>query len=143
MATTAQEVKALREQVAQMQAMLEQLGVVPPDKAARPEERSDYIAFGSEEHATFLGLIEVKDLDAAKEDQYTFLAARESDRHFRLADEMAAIRMMRPIEPTKAIKLVLRQKINCLESGIPQPPPDAPAIFSPPGMHIYKPSVSS
>jgi len=136
MATKAQE---LTDRVAQLEAALEALGAIIPSEPVEDTDRPDYIAFGSPRHMAFLGIETVEDVSAAKESGYTVLKGRESDVQYRLVDEMSAVQLMRPMDPDKAILLVLRQKINAFESGKPQPPENAPKIFSPPGMQLYRP----
>ena len=53
--------KELEAKIQALQHMLEGHGIrLPTETAETPEERADYIAYGSAEHAAFLGLVEVK-----------------------------------------------------------------------------------
>lgn len=131
----------LTARVAQLEALLAQMGVTLPTGPVDDTERPDYIGFGTPKHQAFLGLETVEDVPAAKADGYTVLKGRETDQNYRLVDEMGAVQMMRPIDPDKAVLLVLRQKINTFEAGTPEPPEGAPAIFRPPGMRLILPNL--
>jgi len=99
----------------------------------RPANRqTDYIEFGSPRHAALLGLVEVKDTEReqAQKDGYTLYIGK-SGRVWRLDDEIAALRHYPGIDPPKAILVVLRQKVNEIESGPPKVPEDAPPMFDP------------
>ena len=120
-----------RELVAEMdklRMLLAAHGIQEPVEAMPLTERPDYIAFGSPEHAQFLGLVEVGDKDETFT-MATFTSPR-SKKTFRLEDDMGATRFYPSIDPEKAIVLVLQQKVNELETA-PEVPADAPAMFVP------------
>jgi len=98
-----------------------------------PTERPDYIEHGSPEHAMFLGLIVVpeSEIENAKEDKYVLYTSRESGVTYRLQDEIAILRYYPGIDPAKAAMIVLRQKINELEGGKPEPYENAPEMWQP------------
>lgn len=127
MATT----KELEDRVAQLEAQLKQAGLSAPPKPASDADRADFIPFGSAKHLTFLGLVVVDDLEEAREAGQTVITSRKTGVSFRLADEMSAAMMMRPMDPDKAILLVLKGKIDSFESGAPKAPDDAPPLFAP------------
>jgi hypothetical protein len=124
--------KNLQAQIDELRALLAKLGISPPvELATRPEDRADYIAFGSPEHAAFLGLIEVEDVEKAKADGYILHTSAETGRTYRLADELSATVHYPGMDLEKAAKGVLRQKVSSFESGPPKVPDDAPPIWEP------------
>ena len=109
---------------------LEQRGLVDPaQQAAASVVMPDYIPFGSEKHMRFLGLDLVEDVENAKASGYTVYTSPETKQTYRLEDEMQAVQMYKPMDPDKAILLVLRQKVGAFESGVPQVPANAPPLF--------------
>ena len=116
---------------AQLAALLGQRFSVP--SPIEPEDMPGYIAHGSPEHATFLGLIIVPkdEIENATEDQYVLYTSRETDETYRLLDEITILRHYPHIDPEKAAKIVLRQKVNEFESGPPKVPEDAPEMWRP------------
>jgi len=119
----------LQSQLDELKTLLAQHGITPPDRSMRPDGKSpDYIPYGSPEHAAFLGLVE------SEPDDPTECLARytspRTGRTFRLEDEMGAIRHYPAIDPDKAVRLVLQQKVNELETA-PEVPADAPPMFRP------------
>lgn len=122
----------LQAQIDDLRAMLASLGIsLPVEMATRPEDRADYIGFGTPEHAAFLGLVEVEDVDKAKADGYILHTSAETDRTYRLADEMGATIHYPGVDPEKAAKGLLRQKVSSFESGPPEVPADAPPPWVP------------
>jgi len=98
-----------------------------------PTERPDYIEHGSPEHATFLGLIVVpeSEIENANEDKYVLYGSRKTGVTYRLQDEITILRHYPGIDPAKAALVVLRQKVNELESGKPEPYENAPEMWQP------------
>jgi hypothetical protein len=124
----ATKVEDLAAQLEQMQQLLKAHGIQPPAEPVGLKSRPDYIAFGSPEHAAFLGLVEVKEGD--KTVTLATYTGPVSGKTYRLEDPIGAIRYFPGIEPEKAALLVLQQKVNSLESPV-EPPKDAPAPFQP------------
>jgi hypothetical protein len=127
MATT----KQLEQQVKALKVAMAAAGIPLPGEmpdSMRPEDRDDYIEFGSDEHAQFLGLVKVSEGDDTAD--YQTLTSPETGQTWRLLDEMEAVRHFPGIDPEKAARLLLRQKVNTLETR-PEVPPDAPAPFRP------------
>jgi hypothetical protein len=122
-------IEELQEQVKSLTSILVQSGLMPR-LAHRPEHAPDYIAHGSPQHAVFLGLVGVDDEDAARADGYTVYRSRTSGNAWRLDDEIGVMHHYPGVDPAKAALLVLRQKVNELESGPPQPPANAPEMFT-------------
>lgn len=130
--------KELEQKVAQLEQLLAAHGIVAaPARSRKPEDQADYIKFGSDKHLAFLGLKLVQDLEQAEKDRYTVYTSAESGKAYRLIDEMQAALALRPMDPDKAILMVLRQKVSAFESGEPQPFPGAPLRFIPPGDPEY------
>ena len=127
MATT----KELETRVRQLEALLAQVGLsaeaAPP---AAPEERADYIAFGSPEHAAFLGLILLDDEEQAEE-RVTY-RSRATGQLYCLEDERGAMYLC-PAGLTlrEAATIVLREKVSAFESGPVTVPEDAPPMWTP------------
>lgn len=119
----------LAAQVERFQQLLAQHGIHEPlVTVVTPEDRPDYIAHGSPEHARFLGLVEV-----TKDDQTANLGTFTSTRTgktYRLEAELDAVRHFPGVDPEKAVPLLLQQKVGVLDS-VPQPPEDAPPPFEP------------
>lgn len=88
-------------------------------------KRADYIAYGSAEHAAFIGLVEVQ--KGEEKDYITWTGA--DGRTWRLEDEVTPF--MTFSDPAQVAKLVLRQKVSALEAGPPSIPPDAPTMWAP------------
>ena len=124
--------KSLQAQIDELRAQMARLGIsLPVEPAMRPEDRADYIAFGSPEHAMFLGLIEVEDVEKAKADGYVLHTSAETGKTYRLADELGATVHYPGMDLEKAAKGVLRQKVSSFESGPPEVPADAPTMWVP------------
>jgi hypothetical protein len=124
--------KDLQTQLDELRAMLAGLGISAPiELATRPEDRADYIAHGSPEHATFLGLIEVEDVGKAEADGYILHTSADTRTTYRLADEMSSSIHYPGVDPEKAAKALLRQKVSSFESGPPEAPADAPTMWVP------------
>ena len=126
MATT----KELQAQIDALTKRLAQMGItLPAETAERPEDRADYIEFGSPEHAAFLGLIEVEDVDKADADGHIVHTSPKTGRVYRLEDQVTPF--MHYPDPLQVAQLVLQQKVSSFESGPPQVPEDAPPMWQP------------
>jgi hypothetical protein len=125
-------VKELEKQLAEMREVLARSGIILPNRRARePQQRADYIEHGSPEHAAFMGLVPLEgdEIGRAKADGY---AIYKSDKgSYRLEDEIAALHLVPGVVPRLAALVVLRQKVGAFESGVPQVPANAPAMFRP------------
>lgn len=118
---------ALQAQVATLQRTLEQNGIrAPLPQIQRGEDRADYIAFGSKEHAAFLGLIQIKE---GQTGDFLTYKSETSGTIWRLEDEVTPF-MTFP-DPKQVAALVLRQKVSELEAGAPPVPTDAPPMWQP------------
>ena len=120
---------SLSEQVKELRDLLASHGIVMPGERNQPEMRTDYIAFGSDEHRQFLGLVVVDDGDDPT--GYTTYKSQSSGITYRLEDEIGAVYHYPGMDPEKAALIVLRQKINELEGGVPEPPANAPSLWQP------------
>ena len=107
---------------------LARLGIQLPGTAAQVEQ-TDHIAFGSDEHRQFLGLAVVDENDDPT--GFVTYASKESGTTYRLEDELGVLALYPGVDPEKAALMVLRQKVNVLESGEPQPPANAPNLWQP------------
>jgi len=126
MATTTE----LQNEVAWMRDILDKAGLLPRQTA---EHAPDFIAYGSPQHATMLGLVEIApaELEQAKKDGYTLYTSPRTGKVYRLEDEIHALQYVPGVDPRQAMLIVLRQKISSLESGPPQVPANAPPMFNP------------
>jgi len=121
-------VAALQAQVAMLQRTLDAHGIRPPlPPVQRGEDRADYIAFGSEQHAAFLGLVQVA--DEAQAGDFLTYKSDKTGQVWRLEDEVTPF-MTFP-DPRQVAALVLRQKVSTLEAGPPPVPDSAPAMWQP------------
>lgn len=115
------------QRLSDMERLLRAHGIVVDEEVSQSvEDRADYIAHGSPEHATFLGLVEVQ---GKSEDYQTFTGSR--DKTWRLDDELKGMRMFPGVDPEKATLALLRSLVGELNSGVPQPPPGAPSLWRP------------
>ena len=127
--------KELEQKIDELTALVARHGIrdSPTERGAiPPEERSDYIEFGSDKHAAFLGLERVDDIEEAEKSGYIVYTSPKG-KSYRLLDEVGAARMMLPLDPPKGILMILREKVSSFESGPPKPFKGAPARFIPPG----------
>ena len=122
------QIDKLQSQVAELLGMRGQ-----PTPELDPTERPDYIAHGSPEHATFLGLIIVAEdeIAEAEADRCVLYKSRKTNTVYRLLDEITILRHYPSIDPDKAARVVLRQKVGELESGPPEVPENAPSMWQP------------
>ena len=124
----ANKIEELQAQVDALTKLLQQAGVLPPDPAATadPSKRADYVAFGSAAHAAFLGLVEVKaEGDAVGRNTYK---SPLTGRVWMLEDEITGF--IHYPDPKQAAMLVLRQKVNELDTP-PSMPAGTPAMWQP------------
>ena len=120
--------KELENEIERLKQVMRQYGLLETPKVdVRPEERPDYIAFGSPEHALFLGLVIVKD-GQDTENRLTYRSPGTGTVYM-LEDEITPY-MTFP-DPRQVAALVLRQKVSSFESGPPSVPDDAPPIWKP------------
>ena len=127
--------KELEQQIAHLEQLLARAGIGERPQepgVVPPEERSDYIEHGSDKHLAFLGLERVGDIEEAKASGFVVYTSPK-DKSYRLLDEVGAARLMLPLEPSKGILMILREKVSSFESGPPKPFAGAPARFIPPG----------
>jgi hypothetical protein len=103
--------------------MLAQLGIREA-ASEDPKENPNYIGFGSDAHAQFLGLVKVQEGDDLT--GFETFTSQESGVTYRLEDEIGAVSLYPGLDPAKAAILVLRQKVNVLEGGEPEAPANAP-----------------
>lgn len=119
-------IQTLKAEIEKLKAMM---GVKDVRPTGRPEDRADYIAHGSPEHAAFLGLIEATPADLAEKSGVLVHASAVTEAKYRLADQVTAF--MRYPDPMKIAQLVLTQKVNALDSGQPKVPENAPSMWVP------------
>lgn len=119
--------KELEQRIKQLEALLGQFVGRPPEEAVAPEDRADYIAWGSDKHAAFLGLVELESADEA--DGRIMHTSRQSGRMFCLEDEITPF--VHYADPHQVARLTLRQKVSELESAVPAVPEDAPPLWVP------------
>ena len=69
------------------------------------------------------------EIEQAETDGYVTYVGKKG--HYRLEDEIAALGLVPGVDPEKAARVVLRQKVGAFESGVPKVPENAPAMFRP------------
>jgi len=123
-------VQELEAQIRELRAVMEAQGIRVPSGATVEEgPRPDYVEFGSPQHAALLGLVQVEDSEDAS-DYFTYTSPA-SNRTYRLADEYEPVRNFPAMDPEKAARVILRQKVGELEGGTPAVPEGAPAMWKP------------
>lgn len=115
------------ERLAWLEGKLEELTGRPvkvvDEREIPPEERADYIPFGSPEHAGYLGIVEVESEKQAKDEGFEVTyKSPKTGKLYRLADELGASVHHPEWPPEVAAKTVLRQKVSAFESGPPPVP---------------------
>lgn len=112
----------LAKEVRELRAMVERLtGTAPRTEGELPpEERPDYIAHGSDEHAAFLGLREVK-----KDADVTPYAEAPNGKYYTLMDKTIFGTAVR----SEFLQAFLEQRVNELQA--PTVPPEAPPMWRP------------
>jgi hypothetical protein len=122
--------KELEAQIRELRAAMAAAGIRPPEGGVVEEgPRPDFVEFGSPGHAALLGLVEVETEDDAS-DYFTYTSPT-SKRTFRLADEYEPVRNFPAMDPEKAARVILRQKVGELEAGKPPVPDNAPEMWQP------------
>jgi hypothetical protein len=122
--------KQLQAEIEGLRQLLAQHGITDVIRPVTdPTERADYIAFGSPEHAAFLGLVEIEDVDKAEADGHITYTSPKTGTAYRLEDQVTPF--MHYPDPMQVAKLVLQQKVSSFESGPPQVPKDAPPMWEP------------
>ena len=117
--------ESLAQKLARVEAVLAQHGILL-EPAETGGQQKDYIAHGSPEHATFLGLVEAKKDDDG--DFVTFTSPK--GKTYRLNDELGIVRHFPGMDPAKAARLALRHLVGELEIA-PSVPDDAPPMWRP------------
>lgn len=132
MTTNAELEKRVR-QLEEQNRLLRQLipGLETVQLAEEVTDRADYIEHGSEEHAIFLGLVQVheEDIEDATKNKYILYESPLTGITWRLEDEVSPF-MAFP-DPEKIARLTLRQKVSSLEAGKPPIPDNAPSLLVP------------
>ena len=105
------------------------MGISIPTPPASDQDHPSYIAHGSAEHAQFMGLVIVDEGDDPT--GFVTYTSKDTERTYRLEDEMIALTHYPGNDPEKAALMVLRQKVNELETGQPEAPANAPDLWEP------------
>ena len=121
--------RELEQRIKQLEAVLAQVGLAAEQASTLPEDRADYIAHGSPEHAAFIGLILIDDPEEA--DGRNVYTSRTTNQMYVLEDEIGILRYYPGIDPDKAANVVLRQKVSAFEAGVPPIPDRAPDMWRP------------
>ena len=119
--TTAQEVKALTDE---LRALKAQLGINSVSAPVSREDRADFILPGSDKHAVFLGLVLCEEGD---KDHITYTSPK-TGQTYALEDEI--MQFLHYPNPEQAAMSTLRQKVNVLESEV-EIPENAPPLWRP------------
>lgn len=128
-----QTIADLQSQINQLTALLVSQGIRVPGSlgpvSEEPEERADFIEFGSARHASLLGIIVLENLDEAGEREV--YESRTTGKMYVLEDEPAALRRAPGRSIKDAVIAELRQKVAQFEAGPPPIPENAPGLWSP------------
>ena len=120
--------KQLEKQFEALTKLLAQHGIREPGAAtAKSEKPADFIGFGTPEHMTFIGIVEVDNIEEAEEYGYLVYRSKKTNVTYRLEDQVTPF--MQFPDPTQVARLVLRQKVSSFESGQPKVPADAPPLW--------------
>jgi len=122
--------KELEQRVQQLEALLERAGLAVKPRSDKPEDRPDYIEWGSKKHAAFLGLVLLEDGQEPPIGQRHILPGKDKQLYC-LEDELGAMRFYPNLSLDEVVPVVLRQKINVFESDIPPIPDNAPTMWTP------------
>lgn len=125
-------VKELEAQIRELQRTMEAHGIRTAGVRTEETPRGDYVEFGSPQHAALLGLVEVNAEDDTA-DYFTYTSPA-SAKTYRLADEYEPVRNFPAMDPEKAARVILRQKVGELEGGEPPIPESAPPMWRPADM---------
>lgn len=123
-------VKELEARIRELETAMAERGITVA--GTRPTEegpRPDYVEFGSTRHAALLGLVEVVD-EADAMDLITYTSPK-TGKVWRLADSYEAVRTFPAMDPEKAERVILRQKVGSLDSGPAPIPEHAPELWKP------------
>jgi len=121
--------KELEAQVKQLKDVLKQAGLIVEQRSNLPEDRLDYIAPGSPEHAQFIGLVLLDSPEDA--DRRTVYTSRKTGRLYCLEDERAALHYCPGMGREDAVYTILREKVSTFENCEPVIPEDAPTMWTP------------
>ena len=127
--------KDLEDRVRQLEALLERAGLVAKPRSDKPEDRPDYIEWGSKKHAAFLGLVLLEDGQEPLLGQRHILKGKDGQLYC-LEDELGSMRFYPGLSLDEVVPVVLRQKINVFESDIPPIPDNAPSMWTPDAVGI-------
>lgn len=124
--------RELEARIQQLEQMLAQSGLMAASMPLDddPTMRPDYIPFGSQEHATFLGLVLLDDGEEPPQGQTHILKGKDGQLYC-LEDELGSMRFYPGLSLNEVAPVVLRQKINCLEGGPPPISDRAPSMWTP------------
>lgn len=124
------ETDRMQAEINALRAAMARAGIaLPLPPALQPEERADYIAHGSPEHAALLGVIVLTEQEAKEEKDRPVVRSAKTGVVYTLEDPITPF--MHYPDPQQIARLVLRQKVSELEAGAPPVPDDAPPMFEP------------
>lgn len=127
MARQSEEISRLQKELDQLKDQLKTMFGLAP--SGSPVSQANRLEHGSDEHAQFLGLIIVDESDDPT--GFTTYQSKDTGRVFRLDDELGAVAHYPGVDPDKAALMTLRGKINVLEAGPPEAPPNTPSMWQP------------
>ena len=124
--------RELEARIKQLEAMLERSGLVAPTvPMVEPQDRPDYIEFGSPQHAGFLGLVPLEDGQTPPMGQRHVFKSEQTGGLYCLEDELGVMRYHPGLSLDEVAPVILRQKVGEYESGPPSVPEKAPMMWTP------------
>jgi len=122
------ELSTMQAQINALTAQLAQLGIFsPPTSIVNDEDRADYIAHGSIEHEALLGLVR----STGEQDEIGRICFESPSTGIRYMLEDEITSFMNYPNPREVALLVLRQKVNSIESGAVRVPDYAEPLHVP------------
>ena len=122
-------VKELEQELADLKSLLSQLGLVPSGSRGDAQKQTDYVAFGSPQHAALIGLCPIETAEEAE--SRIIWTSTKTGRLYCLEDEIAAMNLIPGVTLQEAATVILRQKVNTFEAGPPKVPESAPPMWTP------------
>ena len=120
-------IQGLQNEIAELKKLVTTLVGAPSSTQQSAKTQTDFIGWGTPEHAGLLGIVPVEDEKDLLPGDISFRSPK-TDNLYKLADPITPF--MSFSRPNTIALLVLRQKVSSFESGQPQVPEDAPPLMT-------------